>query len=694
MGYFGALNALGGVVLAGTFLAGYRFGRISLSRRAVVWLGTLFLFLSVVEFFVFGKLSFISGNDLFMGFSVNGLYNRIDFGDLFSPLSSSGFDVYAASIFRGSLISLDGMILGLFPFWIANSIHQILVFSCSFIGAYLFFRGINQKASRGISFSLAVLYCYSQSYIFFMSWNHGLGAAVIPLMAYLIFIRRGRPHYWAGVILVSILAAISSTPTHSELTLMMGLLCVGILHDGARLHRYVGPVAVHVVLLSLNWFEALYAKAQYSKFSLRGVEEITGIFYPEGTVFYALAAVGLVFCWLRARDCLPRCAAAVLAALCLWLPIAWLANNVAVLHFFSAINFSRMSYCFPLIAAAVFSLGWTRFSERGRVWKRAELALPVALASIAVATLAWHKAYNFSNWLSAGGLSPYVRLDRDLGTFFNGDAPGSRMTVVPYRIEDTLAASLGYPTFAGHLNLIPAEYERYIEATLKRDIDLKCCESIDVSGYADLDLLRIAHTGYIGSYVPLTGKGVTQVYGPEGANAFPRNSQPVWERLGGYVAQIFDHAPFRIYALERPLDEVFAVKGILAVPDDTDDDAMIRAVRENALDGVAVVREGRLPADARIGDLLAILGFQEQGDDFKIRVSAPEAGIVALNTPFVPFWRAYADGKEVPVFPINAIHTAACVGAGTKALEFRYRRPSLFVGRSAPKNPLPASCPR
>ena len=63
-----------------------------------------------------------------------------------------------------------------------------------------------------------------------------------------------------------------------------------------------------------------------------------------------------------------------------------------------------------------------------------------------------------------------------------------------------------------------------------------------------------------------------------------------------------------------------------------------------------------------------------------------------VNIPYLPFWRAWGDGKELKIVPANMIHMAIPILAGTKKVVLRYCRPllrerlsnTLGVARSCP----------
>ena len=57
-----------------------------------------------------------------------------------------------------------------------------------------------------------------------------------------------------------------------------------------------------------------------------------------------------------------------------------------------------------------------------------------------------------------------------------------------------------------------------------------------------------------------------------------------------------------------------------------------------------------------------------------------ERSILVVQTPFDPGWRAYQDGRPVPIFKVDFGLLGAAVDRGQHTVELRYRPPFLFAG--------------
>ena len=74
---------------------------------------------------------------------------------------------------------------------------------------------------------------------------------------------------------------------------------------------------------------------------------------------------------------------------------------------------------------------------------------------------------------------------------------------------------------------------------------------------------------------------------------------------------------------------------------------------------------------------LRVLDFQQIRNGYAISVDAPDGGILIVNTSWLPFWRAEADGDELRIVPANMIQMAVFLPPGTQNVNFRYHRPTV-----------------
>ncbi len=96
--------------------------------------------------------------------------------------------------------------------------------------------------------------------------------------------------------------------------------------------------------------------------------------------------------------------------------------------------------------------------------------------------------------------------------------------------------------------------------------------------------------------------------------------------------------------------------------------------------------------DPRIGEPLWSMHTSpcEGEDQLRVVARSPDAlsfeadfrcaGLVATGAPAFPGWRAWVDGRRVPVQEVEGALRAVSVHAGRHRIEFRYRPRSVYLG--------------
>ncbi len=99
-----------------------------------------------------------------------------------------------------------------------------------------------------------------------------------------------------------------------------------------------------------------------------------------------------------------------------------------------------------------------------------------------------------------------------------------------------------------------------------------------------------------------------------------------------------------------------------------------RAVRRGLIDDRAPLRTAFLEGiseravlpDARVD------AIDPRPNGIRAEVDAPDGGFAVFSSTFYPQWRAFADGKRIPVVRVNGLVTGARIPPGTRTLEFRF----------------------
>lgn len=135
-----------------------------------------------------------------------------------------------------------------------------------------------------------------------------------------------------------------------------------------------------------------------------------------------------------------------------------------------------------------------------------------------------------------------------------------------------------------------------------------------------------------------------------------------------------------VYEIPGSLPRAFVAVAVSVAADgppssDYYDDLVGRALNRNAVvsprdAGVLGGVSARLPQGR-------VLSVTKAFEGYDIDVEMPRGGILIVNTPWVPYWRASSEGKMLRTVQANAIHSAIKVPAGAGRIEFRYARPML-----------------
>jgi hypothetical protein len=177
----------------------------------------------------------------------------------------------------------------------------------------------------------------------------------------------------------------------------------------------------------------------------------------------------------------------------------------------------------------------------------------------------------------------------------------------------------------------------------------------------------------------LEGGGITQVAGPlSDADMPPRSNQPLWDRISGYFNLIAHPSPIRVYAIPSPLPRVFAARDLKIVADDLSDQAFLALVAEHAPGRTVIVSQRFADRVQKMRPSLRIKEFELVRDGVDIQVEASGNGLLVVNIPYTPFWKAnFGKNGSARPFPVNINQMAVSVPAGTARVTFRYERQLL-----------------
>lgn len=681
----------------------------AIGRRGVVLFGLAWVLLLTVEYWAAGPYSFVQINDegeltLPLLKYMTGAAFR---GGLYAHGVAGGNDVVAMAAYGNQTLSLERGLFHLLPSWAALGLDKVIAMAIAFAGAYLLARR-GGGADRFSALAIAAFYTLAHRYMLASNLFQGVELQLAPLVIYLLAARLERRWYFAGVVAVSALHAVSSAALH--MAPAVGLAAgLGWLMLGARRPlRFLAALAILVGLAVINWAEVVFAMVQTAPFATLvgrdigsgGSEAMRSTLFkyfldrsPE-TALLAVACLG----WLAWRRRL-----SLILLVLLGLGAAWLTGPALLglpwsdLHLAMLSSYDWFYISFALPALLVLAGGWAARASSGPVTALtgpARLFAPAVLfLAAACGDLAWQKSFNLAQWLGFGGQVPTSLIANLAQPDWAPTDHPFRVVTVPYRLDPNTVSAYGLDSFDGFVNNPPAGHTLYWRHAICGDragcswlaqtyilspaaVDLQCCRSYPTATLLPpLDALRAGNVEYVVSVLPIDG--LEQVSGPAAGSVPPRRDDPLVPRLRALLGLITDPQPVHVYRLPDALPRAFVAAGI-----DPVEGAINSPVwAEHAVESAIARRVAVDPATAAAlpaphpGQVVRVETIR---DGYRLDLDLPEGGLVVVNVPWTPFWQASADdGAALTVASANLIHTVIAVPAGTRGVTLLHRRPLL-----------------
>jgi hypothetical protein len=134
-----------------------------------------------------------------------------------------------------------------------------------------------------------------------------------------------------------------------------------------------------------------------------------------------------------------------------------------------------------------------------------------------------------------------------------------------------------------------------------------------------------------------------------------------------------------LYRYRDVLPRAFLVGSTEIVPGEA---ALARYLSEDFDPRTRVILEEALPADVEVqaGATGVVEWVERQADEFTLRVAPDRPAMLVVLDNYFPAWKAFVDGREVPVHRANHTFRAIAVPAGEHTVTFRYDPAELRTG--------------
>lgn len=687
----------------------------SLPKRSVYLLFVLWIAFWSAEYWVLGPASHIHYYDeADIGAS---RYLHDDYfyiGGSFSHGLQGGADYYASQFFGGQYISLERILLSLFPLWIAILIHKLMVVSVSTFGGYTLLRKLT-RVGRFDAFCFTSFLSVFNPYALYSTIYHGIGHAVLALAIYVYVFRVGKKHYLAFSVLLSLLVAISTTPTHSFLPMFSGIILSTLLLGVGSYPKFFISILILLTLTLMNWSEVLFGLATYGAGSSRAITGSAGkdfgdllwgglpdLFWKTDYILLnirfssvlTLTVITLVLAFVSRVRMRYKISLNILLAI--YVPslvylVPWADMG---LPFINAVRINLVSFylIIPSIIMAALSTVWSQ-SKMSRL-------LPILFLSVAVFIAGDRKITAFYETLNGNQL----RLTSIENLLYREWEPGEPYRVVstaPYAgLHPNFLWGYGIETLDGYLNLAPEGYVNFWHYGIHRNKDgreernflganmyvtyteknphaerIEFWEGkhpLDLDERVDMNLLRLANVSHIISYFPVRGKGIRKVSGPDDSLETATREKSYLEKVRHRLKLVFQPEDVFVYAIDDYSQRAFFPEKMQKLEESWNPSETYRFMSTNYHRNLAFTSDLALvPASGEV------LSIREVPDGYQINVKVSRPGVFVVNTFPLPYWRAYVDGLATGTFPINVIHLGLNVPGGEHTIMIKYERQLL-----------------
>ena len=320
------------------------------------------------------------------------------------------------------------------------------------------------------------------------------------------------------------------------------------------------------------------------------------------------------------------------------------------------------------------------------------------LLAIAFGMLTYFKADNFVNFVFHGGQAQYHSIDNLVKKNWHPQTPFRVMTLRVRDLGPEPALAYGmYGLEAIDVYQMLQSKQRSIfnrvgiyqsklfqGADPRLFVDWKLWQDglyRGIEKQVSLDYLKLVNCGFIITPIPFEEKnGLRLVSGPDTPplTKFDRKDQFL-KYIKQRIQRLYKFPDMYIYALSDVYPQVFAADKLFYVPDDLGDEDHVRSLASKMKKGsyIATIKNSQRSKFGEFSPGLRIESFKRVRDGFEISIDAHDGGVAVINSVYLKYWSANADGKPVEIIPVNYIQMGVKVPPKTHKLRFSYHRPDM-----------------
>jgi hypothetical protein len=652
------------------------------------------------EFYILGPYSFIE-----MSHEGN-LNPPVDYylahhfdGGKFSHQFGGGQDLF---IFLPGMqyLNIDALLQSIFPFWVVILLHKIYFSTLGFFGAYLIARH-HAPDHRTIAVAIAAIFPVTHEYLLNFSTNWGTGFAAVPLAVYACTIATHKKNLlpiaaFTGVILSA------ADPVHVFPALAVAVIGYVIFNPQIFIKKALLVFSLYIFLSLIVWHEFIYANATLLSETARlikGGADATDFFealfkglsvlYSWMTLPFGLFLVGLILLGASRSHLLPRG-----AFVFLWIILSYIIAKILPWERFGLDPISKLSHNYMLLSITVLFIpvlteAVKKFNEtsNGLQISHKRVRLDGCILALALSVLTFNKAQNFAMFGWFGGQSSIFGFEKLSDSSWKPKEPFRAVTLFERPPANNIAGMYNIDSFDGQPSLYLDRWAKYWDHVQKVPNSVQRTrvglnwarwngQTYDIDSQVRLDLLGVANVRFLLSALPLKSGNLKLVFAPTKSDitlARPVTFASKTEFIDFRLRRIFDPGELYIYELENFLPRVFSASSIDYVSNSITQAGLHKRVSLMAPSRKAVILH-RFKKSLPTVKAVEITTWKKVVDGFDIKIKAPEGGVIIINNSYLPFWKAWGDGKLLKIVPANGIHMAVGIPPDTANIQVRYKR--------------------
>lgn len=191
----------------------------------------------------------------------------------------------------------------------------------------------------------------------------------------------------------------------------------------------------------------------------------------------------------------------------------------------------------------------------------------------------------------------------------------------------------------------------------------------------DREMLALGNVGYVLSRDPIRDPALRLVKGPQTPWSDLSRNEKIKVNI---TANFTGRTHLYVYAYEDAMPRFFLVETVRVMDDGKAVLAALAGTSREDLRRTAYVERSQVPPSLTRREGLAggsVRVIEYGGDEIRLAVDVSGAAVLFAGNAYSPYWKAYVDGREAPIFPANHAFWGVALPATARQVVFRYEPP-------------------